>query len=43
MDSELNPDDIVISGISGAFPNCDNVEEFKKNLLEEIYTLSLNT
>ena len=29
-----DPDDIVISGISGVFPNSDNVDEFKKNLLE---------
>ncbi|XP_065219676.1 fatty acid synthase-like [Planococcus citri] len=27
-------DDIVISGISGAFPNSDNFEEFKENLLK---------
>ncbi|XP_065221120.1 fatty acid synthase-like isoform X2 [Planococcus citri] len=28
-----NPDDVVISGISGTFPKSENVEEFKKNLL----------
>lgn len=29
--------DIVISGISGSFPQSDNVEEFKKNLLNKVY------
>ncbi|XP_065221118.1 fatty acid synthase-like isoform X2 [Planococcus citri] len=28
-----NPDDVVISGISGTFPKSENVEEFKRNLL----------
>ncbi|XP_065221123.1 fatty acid synthase-like isoform X2 [Planococcus citri] len=28
-----NPDDVVISGISGTFPKSENVEEFKENLL----------
>ncbi|XP_065209089.1 fatty acid synthase-like [Planococcus citri] len=28
-----HPDDIVISGISGVFPNSENFEEFKENLL----------
>jgi len=27
-----NDDDIVISGISGRFPNCDTFEEFKEKL-----------
>lgn len=28
----LNPEDIVIAGISGRFPKSNNVEEFSKNL-----------
>ena len=31
---------IVISGISGAFPNCENVEEFKKQLFDGIDMIS---
>lgn len=32
-----NPDDeIVISGVSGKFPNAQNVEEFKKNLYNKV-------
>lgn len=27
-----NDDDVVISGISGRFPNCDTLEEFKEKL-----------
>lgn len=27
-----NEDDIVISGISGRFPNCDTFDEFKEKL-----------
>ncbi|XP_065216376.1 fatty acid synthase-like [Planococcus citri] len=30
---EEDPNGVVISGISGAFPNSENVEEFKENLL----------
>lgn len=29
-----NDDDIVISGISGRFPNCDTFEEFKQKLFD---------
>lgn len=25
-------EEVVISGISGAFPNCENIAEFKENL-----------
>ncbi|XP_065209087.1 fatty acid synthase-like [Planococcus citri] len=32
-DDVYNSDDIVISGISGVFPNSENVQEFKENLL----------
>ncbi|XP_065209086.1 fatty acid synthase-like [Planococcus citri] len=32
-DTVYNADDIVISGISGVFPNSENVQEFKENLL----------
>ncbi|RWR98743.1 fatty acid synthase-like protein, partial [Dinothrombium tinctorium] len=28
-----NEDDIVVSGISGRFPNSDNIEEFWCNLI----------
>lgn len=32
-----NPDDeIVISGISGKFPNAENVQEFAKNLYNKV-------
>ncbi|XP_065216158.1 fatty acid synthase-like isoform X1 [Planococcus citri] len=33
MNELEDPNGVVISGISGAFPNSDNVEEFKENLL----------
>lgn len=29
-------DEIVISGVSGRFPNCDNVEEFKDHLFNKV-------
>lgn len=29
-----NDDDIVISGISGRFPNCDTYEEFQEKLFD---------
>lgn len=29
-----NHDEIVISGISGRFPECNNVEEFKEALMK---------
>lgn len=29
-------EEIVISGIAGRFPNSDNVEEFKNNLLNKV-------
>ncbi|KAK5643465.1 hypothetical protein RI129_007310 [Pyrocoelia pectoralis] len=29
-------DDVVISGISGRFPECDNIEEFKRKLFDGI-------
>lgn len=31
--------EVVISGISGRFPQSDNVEEFKKNLLNKVYLI----
>lgn len=36
----FNDDDVVISGISGRFPNCDTVEEFKEKLFNgtDIFT-----
>lgn len=30
----IKAEDVVISGISGVFPQSDNVEEFKENLLQ---------
>lgn len=35
-------DEIVISGISGKFPNAQNVEEFAKNLYNKV-NLSFNS
>lgn len=32
----MNPDDIVISGISGRFPDADDVSEFRYNLENKI-------
>ena len=32
---EMN-EDIVISGISGRFPESDNIDEFAKNLLDNV-------
>ncbi|XP_065217068.1 fatty acid synthase-like [Planococcus citri] len=34
QNENYHDDDIVITGISGAFPNSDNFEEFKQNLLK---------
>lgn len=35
----LDPDDeIVITGISGKFPNAENVQEFGKNLYNKVNT-----
>ncbi|CAG9858377.1 unnamed protein product [Phyllotreta striolata] len=31
------PDDVVISGIGGSYPQCDNTEEFKNKLFENKY------
>lgn len=31
---EQNFDEIVISGVAGRFPECENVEEFCKSLFE---------
>lgn len=33
-------EEIVISGISGRFPDSDNVEELKKNLLNKVDLIS---
>ncbi|KAF4517409.1 hypothetical protein B566_EDAN005018 [Ephemera danica] len=30
------PEDVVISGMSGRFPDCDNVHEFKENLYNKV-------
>lgn len=35
MEWEMN-EDIVISGISGRFPEADNIDELAKNLLENV-------
>lgn len=33
----LTPDDeIVISGVAGRYPNCDNVEELRENLFNKV-------
>ena len=32
VDELRHPEDIVISGISGSFPQSDNIEEFEDNL-----------
>lgn len=29
-------EEIVISGIAGRFPNCDNIKEFGQNLLNKV-------
>ncbi|XP_033218585.1 fatty acid synthase-like [Belonocnema kinseyi] len=34
--SSMTGDEIVISGISGKFPNSENVKEFQKNLLSKV-------
>lgn len=40
----LDPDDeIVITGISGKFPNSENVEEFAKNLYNKVKPLLLRS
>lgn len=31
-----NDDDVVIAGISGKFPESENIEEFKKNLFDGV-------
>lgn len=36
-------DDVVISGISGVFPNSENVQEFKENLLAGNDMISAST
>lgn len=33
---ETDGDDIVISGISGKFPNCHNVAEYEYNLYNKV-------
>ena len=36
MDSTtMTGDEIVISGISGKFPNCDNIRELQKSLMNK--------
>lgn len=35
MDNEEELYDVVISGISGKFPSCDNLEELKEKLLKK--------
>lgn len=32
----MTGDEIVISGIVGKFPNCDNIEEIQNNLLNKM-------
>lgn len=29
-------DEIVISGVSGRYPNCDNVDELRENLFNQV-------
>ncbi len=41
MDS-LDENDVVISGISGIYPNADNVEEFAEKLFAKENLLSSN-
>ncbi|XP_065203846.1 fatty acid synthase-like [Planococcus citri] len=36
MDTEEELYDVVISGVSGKFPSCDNLDELKQKLLEKI-------
>lgn len=37
-----SPDDeIVISGIAGRYPSCDNADEFRENLFNKVGILSL--
>ncbi|XP_043469513.1 fatty acid synthase-like [Leptopilina heterotoma] len=36
MISKLTGDEVVISGMSGKFPNCDNIDELQNNLLNKI-------
>ena len=31
--TDLDQDDVVISGVGGHFPECDNLEEFRDSLL----------
>lgn len=40
MSAQFKDDDIVISGISGRFPESSNVEEFKENLMKGIDMLT---
>ena len=37
-----DPEDIVITGISGMFPKSENVNEFRENLLQGIDMVSIN-
>lgn len=36
MDKEEELYDVVISGISGKFPSCDNLEELKQSLANKV-------
>lgn len=36
----INDDDVVISGISGRFPNCNTLEEFKEKLFNGVDILT---
>lgn len=38
----LSNDEIVISGIAGRFPECENVEEFWKVLFDGIDVLTID-
>lgn len=40
----IDPDDeIVITGISGKFPNAENVSEFAKNLYNKVNSMLLHS
>ena len=36
MENDFNPDNIVISGVAGRFPNSKNLSEFEHNLYNKI-------
>lgn len=40
---ETPGDEIVVSGVSGRYPSCDNVEEFSHNLYNKVSMKFLET